>query len=72
MLGYLLKHLLDNYQVKRMFVLNDNEVKMGLKDMKVNMKLVKTEFNPTKAQHSIFRDRYFHEIKKKKKLLGDQ
>lgn len=44
MSGYLLEYLLANYQGKGIFVLNDNKVKMGLKDVALisGMEVLKT------------------------------
>lgn len=49
MSGYLVEHLLENYQAKGVFVLNDNEVKMDLKYVALisEMNVVKTDWPPT-------------------------
>lgn len=66
MSGYLMEHLIENYQYKWIFILNNKEVKMGLKNVALIsiMKIVKTEFKPTEAWNPLFRDRYFLGIEK--------
>lgn len=58
-------YLIDNYQGDGTFVLKENEVKMGLKNMTLisEMKVVKTNFKPTEASYSTFSARYFSKIK---------
>lgn len=50
--GYLFDHLLKNYQGKGIFILNDNEVKMGLRDVELisGMMVVKTNFKLIEAK----------------------
>lgn len=61
MSDYLCEHLLENYLDKGILVLNDSEVKMGLKYVAFisGMKVVKTDFKPTKMKHPNFKDRFF-------------
>lgn len=60
-----MEHLKQNYQDNRIFNLDDNEVKMGLKDVALisRMKVADTKFNPTETSHPMFRE-YFLELKK--------
>lgn len=37
MLGFLMEHLLDNYQGVGVFSLNDNDLKMGLKEVVIRI-----------------------------------
>lgn len=66
MSSYFLEHLLDSYQGKRMFALNDNEVKIELKDVSLisGLKGIKADFNLPEEPDPTFRDRFFSTIKK--------
>lgn len=66
MSAYWVEHLIENYQGSGICILNDNEVKMDLKDVTLisGLKVAKTNFRPTKASHPTCRDRYFLRIKK--------
>lgn len=58
-----------------MFILNNNEVKMWLKDAMLisGLRVVSINFIPMEAQQPSFRDRYFPKCKRKKiELLGNQ
>lgn len=61
MSGYLVEHLIENYHGKGFFSLNDNEVKMGLKDVALisGTKVVNTDFKAIEAKQPMFTDRFF-------------
>lgn len=52
MSGYLLKNLLENYQDKGIFIINDNGVKTGLKDVMLisELKIAKADFKASKSK----------------------
>lgn len=57
---YLVEYLIENYPGNGIFILNDNSVKKGLKEVLISgMKVVKIDFKSTEASHPTFKDRYF-------------
>lgn len=56
----LLELFFENYQENGIFAIDDNEVKMLLKDVALisGMNVVKIDFKPTKARHPTFRNRF--------------
>lgn len=64
MSDYIVEHLIGDYQGKDIFILNDNEVAMELKDVLISgLKVVKTNSKPIEVEHPTFRDRFFPGMK---------